>query len=88
MGHVTRLGPARGSAQAACYVSARFLATYVGGYAIWLVFGLSLASVPMVLVHTDLRCRHAVGRAQPARLAALAGHLEPVRPTRLPMMPG
>ena len=37
---------------ASCDVSARFLATYVGGYAIWLVYGLSLGSVPMVLVHT------------------------------------
>jgi uncharacterized protein with PQ loop repeat len=34
-----------------CDVSARFLATYVGGYAIWLVYGLSLGSVPIVVVH-------------------------------------
>jgi uncharacterized protein with PQ loop repeat len=32
-------------------VSLRFLATYVGGYAIWLLYGLSVQSVPIVLVH-------------------------------------
>jgi uncharacterized protein with PQ loop repeat len=32
-------------------VSARFLATYVGGYAVWLLYGLSLGSLPIVLVH-------------------------------------
>jgi uncharacterized protein with PQ loop repeat len=32
-------------------VSLRFLATYVGGYAIWLVYGLNIQSVPIVLVH-------------------------------------
>jgi uncharacterized protein with PQ loop repeat len=33
-----------------CDVSARFLAMYVGGYAIWLVYGLSLGNVPIVVV--------------------------------------
>ena len=37
--------------RASCDVSARFLATYVGGYAIWLLYGLSLGSAPIVLVH-------------------------------------
>ena len=32
-------------------VSLPFLATYVGGYAIWLLYGVSIASVPIVLVH-------------------------------------
>ncbi len=32
-------------------VSASFLATHVGGYAIWLLYGLSLGSAPIVLVH-------------------------------------
>jgi uncharacterized protein with PQ loop repeat len=32
-------------------VSLRFLTTYVGGYAIWLLYGLSLASVPIVAVN-------------------------------------
>jgi hypothetical protein len=32
-------------------VSLRFLSTYVGGYAIWLLYGLSVQSVPIVLVH-------------------------------------
>jgi uncharacterized protein with PQ loop repeat len=31
-------------------VSARFLATYAGGYAVWLLYGLSIASVPLILV--------------------------------------
>jgi hypothetical protein len=36
---------------ASCDVSLRFLATYVGGYAVWLLYGLAIASVPIVLVH-------------------------------------
>ena len=32
-------------------VSLRFLATYVGGYAIWLLYGISVQSAPIVLVH-------------------------------------
>jgi uncharacterized protein with PQ loop repeat len=36
---------------ASCDVSLRFLSTYVGGYAIWLVYGVSIQSVPIVLVH-------------------------------------
>jgi uncharacterized protein with PQ loop repeat len=34
-----------------CDVSLRFLATYVGGYAIWLLYGISTRSAPIVLVH-------------------------------------
>jgi hypothetical protein len=34
-----------------CDVSAAFLSTYVGGYAIWLLYGVSIASVPIILVH-------------------------------------
>ena len=33
-----------------CDVSARFLAMYVGGYAIWLLYGLSLRDVPIIVV--------------------------------------
>ena len=32
-----------------CEVSARFLAAYAGGYAIWLLYGLSLGDVPIVV---------------------------------------
>jgi uncharacterized protein with PQ loop repeat len=32
-------------------ISLRFLATYVGGYAIWLLYGLSTASIPIVAVN-------------------------------------
>ena len=39
---------ARGSS---CDVSLRCLGTYVGGYAIWLLYGLSIESVPIILVH-------------------------------------
>jgi uncharacterized protein with PQ loop repeat len=39
---------ARGSS---CDVSLRFLATYVGGYAIWLLYGVSIENVTIVLVH-------------------------------------
>jgi len=34
-----------------CDVSARFFATYVGGYAIWLLYGLTIGSMPVILVH-------------------------------------
>ena len=33
-----------------CEVSARFLASYAGGYAIWLTYGLSTGSLPLVVV--------------------------------------
>jgi uncharacterized protein with PQ loop repeat len=33
-----------------CDVSARFFATYAGGYAIWLLYGMSIGSVPLILV--------------------------------------
>jgi hypothetical protein len=36
---------------ASCDVSLRFLAVYVGGYAIWLLYGLSIGSAPIVVVH-------------------------------------
>ena len=35
-----------------CEVSARFFATYAGGYAVWLVYGLSIGSLPLILVDT------------------------------------
>jgi hypothetical protein len=34
-----------------CDVSARFFATYVGGYAIWLLYGFTIGSMPVILVH-------------------------------------
>lgn len=33
-----------------CDVSARFFAAYVGGYAIWLLYGVSVVSVPLIVV--------------------------------------
>jgi uncharacterized protein with PQ loop repeat len=33
-----------------CEVSARFFATYAGGYAVWLLYGLSIESTPLILV--------------------------------------
>ena len=33
-----------------CDVSARFFAMYAGGYAIWLMYGVSIGSVPLILV--------------------------------------
>jgi uncharacterized protein with PQ loop repeat len=33
-----------------CDVSARFLATYAGGYVIWLFYGLGIGSMPLILV--------------------------------------
>ena len=33
-----------------CHVSVLFLATYAGGYAIWLLYGLSVRDVPIIVV--------------------------------------
>src|SRR5215470_8701535 len=33
-------------------VSALFLASYVGGYAVWLAYGLSTGSLPLIVVDT------------------------------------
>jgi len=33
-----------------CDVSARFFAVYTGGYVIWLLYGLSIASMPLIVV--------------------------------------
>ncbi|HZC14774.1 MAG TPA: hypothetical protein VE270_12215 [Thermoleophilaceae bacterium] len=41
------VGDRRGSS---CEVSARFFATYAGGYAVWLLYGLSIGSLPLILV--------------------------------------
>ncbi len=32
-------------------VSARFFAVYVGGFAVWLLYGLGVGDVPIILVH-------------------------------------
>lgn len=37
---------------ASCDVSLRFLTTYVGGYAVWLLYGAAIGSAPIVLVHS------------------------------------
>ena len=36
--------------RSSCEVSARFFATYAGGYAVWLLYGLSIESMPLILV--------------------------------------
>jgi uncharacterized protein with PQ loop repeat len=33
-----------------CEVSARFFAVYAGGYAVWLAYGVSIGSVPLIVV--------------------------------------
>ena len=33
-----------------CEVSARFFAVYAGGYAIWLAYGMSIGSLPLIIV--------------------------------------
>jgi uncharacterized protein with PQ loop repeat len=37
--------------RASCHVSLRFLSVYVVGYAIWLLYGLSLGNAPIVVVN-------------------------------------
>jgi uncharacterized protein with PQ loop repeat len=59
-----------------CGVSARFFATYAGGYAIWLLYGMSIGSAPLILVDmVGLLC----GGFTLAVTLALRGSL--VRPT-------
>jgi MtN3 and saliva related transmembrane protein len=36
--------------RSSCEVSARFFATYAGGYGVWLLYGLSIGSMPLILV--------------------------------------
>jgi uncharacterized protein with PQ loop repeat len=36
--------------RASCEVSGRFLASYAGGYGIWLLYGLSVGSMPLIVV--------------------------------------
>jgi len=59
-----------------CDVSARFFASYAGGYAIWLLYGMSIGSMPLILVDlVGLLC----GGFTLAIALALRGSL--VRPT-------
>ena len=61
----TRQLRARGSS---CDVSATFLGTYVGGYAVWLLYGVSIGSLPIILVHARrprLRRAHTVRGVDP-----------------------
>jgi uncharacterized protein with PQ loop repeat len=36
--------------RSSCDISARFFSAYAGGYAIWLLYGLSVGDVPLILV--------------------------------------
>ena len=36
--------------RASCDISARFFAAYTGGYAIWLLYGLSVGDLPLIVV--------------------------------------
>jgi uncharacterized protein with PQ loop repeat len=36
--------------RSSCEVSARFFATYAGGYAVWLLYGISIDSMPLIVV--------------------------------------
>jgi uncharacterized protein with PQ loop repeat len=36
--------------RASCEVSGRFLAFYAGGYAMWLIYGLSVGNQPLIVV--------------------------------------
>ena len=37
--------------RSSCEASALFFAVYAGGYALWLVYGLSIGSLPLVIVN-------------------------------------
>ncbi len=57
-------------------VSARFFAVYVGGFAVWLLYGLGIGDVPVIVVHAvGLVCGTvtlavALGLRRPAVVAA------------------
>jgi uncharacterized protein with PQ loop repeat len=36
--------------RSSCDVSARFFAAYAGGYGVWLLYGISIGSLPLILV--------------------------------------
>jgi uncharacterized protein with PQ loop repeat len=38
--------------RASCEVSGRFFASYAGGYALWLLYGLSIDNIPLIVVDT------------------------------------
>ena len=38
--------------RSSCDLSLRFFAIYVGGYAVWLAYGISIGSVPLIVVDT------------------------------------
>ena len=76
--------------RASCDISARFFAAYAGGYAIWLLYGLSVGDVPLIVVDVaGLQCGGvtlAVAlylRGSPVRPATWsscrAGWIEPTR---------
>jgi len=79
-------------------VSARFFTVYIGGFAIWLLYGFSIGSIPIILVHVVVLLCGAITLAvvlrlrRPAAVAAttrLAGEDRArVRPDRpLPHKP-
>jgi uncharacterized protein with PQ loop repeat len=61
-----------------CEVSALFFAVYAGGYALWLAYGVSIDSLPLVVVDaTGVLCATlTLDRAVPTRLTAQPRHLE------------
>ena len=63
--------------KSSCDVSARFFGAYVGGYAIWLLYGLSIGSVPVIVVHAvGLAC----GAVTLATVLAFRGSCQPATP--------
>jgi uncharacterized protein with PQ loop repeat len=62
-------------------VSARFLASYTGGYALWLTYGLSAGSLPLIVVDT-------VGLLCGALTLAVALSLRGSHRARSTVMPG
>jgi hypothetical protein len=66
--------------RSSCDVSARFFASYAGGYAIWLLYGLSIGSLPLSLVDAaGLLCGTLTLAATLRMLAPASLHVEPLR---------
>jgi uncharacterized protein with PQ loop repeat len=67
-----------------CHVSVSFLATYAGGYGIWLLYGLSVGNVPIIVVDAlGLVCGAVTLAVALSLRAALARSLGPVRLSQL-----
>ncbi len=69
-------------------VSVRFFGVYVGGFAVWLLYGLGIGDFPVIVVHAvglvsgTITLAVALRLRRPAAAAAAAAPLRPTSPRR------